>query len=144
MHERIERNIQAERFQPGALEHQALDQDPLAAADVEGAHPRTQAEVGDDAPRARTPAPVVAVSAVSVLARPVPVHFAELLGNRYDRFILALGAPLHIALGVRQRPEQVHFGHQLFSSISRCTRATPSSSGMKRMSGNALMVLATS
>src|SRR3989442_9514968 len=144
MRERIERNIQPERVQPGALEHQVLYQEPLAAADVQGAHARAQAEVSDDVPRDRTPAPVVAVSAVSVLARPVPVHFAKLLGNRDDRFILALGAPLHIPVGVWQRPEQVHFGHQLFSSISRCTRATPSSRGMKRMSGNALMVLATS
>src|SRR5882762_2701306 len=144
MRERIERNIQAERVQPGAFEHQVLHQEPLAAADVQGAHSCTQAEVSDDVPRDCTPAPVVAVSAISVLARAVPVHFAELLGNRDDRFILARYALLHVALGVRQGPEQVHLGHQVFSSISRCTRATPSSSGMKRMSGNALMVSATS
>src|SRR6267378_7780816 len=144
MRERIERNIQAERVQTGALEHQVLYQETLAATDIEHAHARTQAKVSDDVPSDGTPAPIVAVSAVSVLARPVPVHFTELLGNGDDRFILARCALLHVALGVRQGPEQVHFSHQLFSSISRCTRATPSSSGMKRMSGNALMVLATS
>src|SRR5439155_27178487 len=75
---------------------------------------------------------------------PVPVLLAELLRLRNHERILVFGALLDVALRTRQRPEQIHFGHQLFSSISRCTRATPSSSGMKRMSGNALTELATS
>src|SRR5882672_10440545 len=144
MHERISRDIQPERFHARTLEHQVLDEESFAAAHVEHSHARFETKVGNDVSCHGPPASVVAVSAVSVLARPVPVHFAKFLGNGDDFFVLALGALLDVALGTRQGFQQVHFGHQLFSGISWCTRATPSSSGMKWISGNALIVSVTS
>src|SRR5882672_7835092 len=51
VHERIERDIQAEYFQARTFEHQILDEKSLAAANIEHMHARTQAEVGNNVSR---------------------------------------------------------------------------------------------
>src|SRR5258708_12959327 len=77
MRQRVERDVEPEGLEARAFEHQVLDQEALAAAYVEDAHARLQPEMRDDVARDAAPAAVIAVAAVAIFARPVPVHLPE-------------------------------------------------------------------
>ena len=83
--------------------HKRLDQEALAAADIKHAAAGLQTEMRNDIARDRMPAAIIAVAAVAVFARSVPVHFAVLLGDRDDRGVLRFGTFLDVALGLGQR-----------------------------------------
>src|SRR5262249_51544020 len=68
MHQRIFRDIEAEGLQPGTDLDQVLDQEALAAADVEHAVAGLELEVLHHILGDRNPSAVVAVSAIAVFA----------------------------------------------------------------------------
>src|ERR1700677_1946840 len=125
VHQRIERNVEAERLQSRTFREQRPDQESFATSDVEDTHAEFQSVLRDDVTRHRMPAAVVAVAAVAVFPRPVPIHLAILPGDGDYGRILALGALLDIALGLRQGAQQVEVRHQPNSCC--CARASPAS-----------------
>src|ERR1700733_5455187 len=84
MHQRVERDIETEGFEAGTGRQQRLDQKAFAATDVEDAHAGFETEMRDDVARHRMPAAVIAITAVTVFARSIPVRFPILLGDRDD------------------------------------------------------------
>src|SRR5262249_47605752 len=104
-------DIETEGLQARAFQHQVLDQETLAAADVEHAHAWLESVMRDDVACYRAPAAVVAVAAIAVFARPVPIHLAELFGDRHDGGVLRRGAFLDVALHPRQRAQKIDFSH---------------------------------
>ena len=77
----IERDVEAEGFEPGTDLHQVLDEKAFGAADIE--HPVTglEIEVLDDILGNRNPATIIPIAAVTILARAVEIHLAVLFGH---------------------------------------------------------------
>src|SRR5262249_11484681 len=78
MHQRIFRDVETESLEAGADLDQILDQKPLAAAYVEHATAGPEIEVLHHTLGDRNPSPVVAVSAITVFARPIEIELAIL------------------------------------------------------------------
>src|ERR1700739_1606551 len=106
VHQRIERNVEAENVKPLACQHQILHQEALGTAHVQHTHPRLEAEMSDDITRHRQPATIVAVPSIAAFARAVEIDFTELLGYGDDRRILRLLTLLDVALCPWQGSQQ--------------------------------------
>ena len=104
---------------PGQTFMQVLDQEALAAADVEHAVAGLQAEVLDHVLGDRDPAAVVAVAAVAVFARSVEILLAVLAGDADVLGALRGGPLLDVALGFRIPAQKIDFGQQQGSPTAR-------------------------
>src|SRR5581483_3932153 len=117
--------------EPGTDLHQVLDQESLAAADVEHALAGLQAEMPHDVLGDRNPAPVVAIAAVALLARSVEVLLAE--PERDAPVLLLVRKPgLDVAFRLRVAGEEIDLGHGLDSFASLFLLEAPDS----RLEGN--------
>src|ERR1700735_5796450 len=128
MQQCVERDIEPEGFEPWTFSDQRLDQEALAAADVEHPHAGLKPILCDDVARHRVPATVIAIAAIAVLARAVPIHLAILLGDGDDGGGLGLGPLLDIAVCLRKSAQESEVRHQPNSWC--CARARPSSMGV--------------
>src|SRR5262245_28960383 len=129
MHQRIFGDVEAEGLEAGADLDQVLDQEALAAADVEYAIAGLEIEVLHHILGDRNPSPVVAVSAIAVFARPIEIEFAILARDRNDFVGLRLGAGIDVTLAARKLREQIDFLMHPYAP-SLATRASPSRSGI--------------
>jgi hypothetical protein len=111
VHQRIFRNVDAERFQTRARLHQVLDEESFARPDIEHAVARPQAEMRDHVLGDRQPAPIVAIPAIAGVPRAVEIFAPVLSGDPNILFALCDCALLDIALGPRIAAQQINFGH---------------------------------
>src|SRR3990170_3002622 len=125
VHQRVFRDVEAERLEPGHGLHEILDQESLARADVEHAVAGPETEMRDHVRGDRHPAPVIAVAAVAIFARPVEVHLAVLA--RDADVLLGLGVLTggDIALALGELGEEIEFSHFLLrdgasGTVPRC------------------------
>ena len=111
MHQRIFRDVEAERLEIRARFLQVLDQKTLAGADIEHPVPGLQAKMRDHVLGDRQPAPVIAIAAIAGVPRTVEIFTPVLPGDTDILFILRDCALLDIALRSRIAAQQIDLGH---------------------------------
>src|SRR5215469_2437149 len=111
MHQRVFRNVEAERLQTRADLHQVLNEKSFAGADIEYAVARPQAEMRDHVLGNRQPASVVAIPAIAGIPRPVEIFPAVLASDPDILLTLRDCALFVIPLSPRIAAQQINFGH---------------------------------
>jgi hypothetical protein len=117
MHQRVFGDIEAKCFEPRTGLDKVLDEKTLAGTNIEHAIAGLEAEMLDYVLGDRQPSPIVTVSPVAGIPRPVEI-FASILPRDTDIFFaLRARSFLDITLGPRVAAQQVDFSQRAASEL---------------------------